>query len=203
MNPYHVTSDRSQLVINSFSELGLHQISNTMNNFGNVLDLIFTNICDDFSILPAGNAIKVDSAAHKSLELTVTCADTNDDETNNLHEWYFDYNNADYENFNAEFALVDCTGLFVDLDVNICVEIFYEKLYTAIQEYVPFKKRRCKTNAPWMTPEVKNLRNRKNRAYKKYRDSGAFEDFNQYDMTFYVASFTQRTTKHIISTSRT
>lgn len=34
MNPYHVTSDRAQLVIQSFGELGLHQISNTMNNFG-------------------------------------------------------------------------------------------------------------------------------------------------------------------------
>ena len=169
MNPSNVNCVKCNVLLNIMSDLGLFQLSNVTNNFGNVLDLVFSSIIDDISLNRASHVIKKDSVAHKALEVNFMIDTCKENNISDEIEFYYDYVNANFNQINEYLSLVEW-GFGDDLNLNLSK--FYDIIQETIQRYVPCKKRRTRNSTPWLTKEIRTLRNTKNRAFKKFRETG-------------------------------
>lgn len=87
LNPSNIITNKSKIVLDTLSDLGLNQIFNVKNNFGNVLDLCFVSMLDDFSVTRSYQPLKNDSAAHKSMEINLIFHNFIEDE---MEEYFYE-----------------------------------------------------------------------------------------------------------------
>lgn len=138
---------------------------------------MYSTITDGVVLNLAGHPLKNNSVFHKAIELNFFFIPSTD-------EWFYDYDNFDFNAINAYISMIDWKTLFHDLNVNDCVDSFYFQLYDAIARFVPKKKKRLPKSRPWLSSELRHLRNVKNRAHHKFIDTQTEMDF----MTFFSLS---------------
>ena len=77
---------------------------------------------------------------------------------------------------------VDFARLFQGKNVNAAWAVFKGTIEDAIDRYIPLKLRRSKGRPPWLTSQVKNLINRKQRFWKKFSKTRNSDDFENYKL---------------------
>lgn len=177
-DPSNVTSEVEATLIDGCSDLGLAQICNVENNFGNVLDLVFTTVTDGFSLNLASHRLKNDSIFHKALELNFSFEFA--DEENTSDHFYYDFENADYTSIDAFLSSCDWNMLLCDVDVETGASILLQSLQSSIDQFVPLKKRKIYGSRPWLSSDLRTLRNQKNRAYRTYISTLNDRDFQRF-----------------------
>lgn len=158
------------------SSLGLVQVCDIKVN--NQLDLIYTNVDSNFSVSTAPHALKPDSAHHKSiyLEYTIPCqSDDYDDEE------FYDFRKMDKQAMTNSLRNINWDEAMCSNEINEQVSKFNDIVMSSINQHVPKRRRKRKYACKWMTPQLANIRNKKNRAFRRYRRSG-----NSHDLQFFL-----------------
>ena len=146
------------------------------NQFHNILDLVFISFIDNVFLTTPEYVLKKNSAAHRAIVLNFNYDE--DCDLKNEVEYFYDFKNASYEIINSYLNSVEWNEVFDLDDFNTCVYVFDSILQDVIHKFIPYKRRRKFNVTPWMTQEIRSLRNAKNRAYQKYMNSGLLVDYS-------------------------
>jgi hypothetical protein len=165
--------------LNDIHSMGLFQICNKVNVYGNVLDLVFTSLTSNFILNEAELTLtdKV-SCFHKILSLNYYF----DDEVQNLSSSRiitYDFANANYESLNWEIQNIEIGNPYI-VGIDHYAEVLESKLMEIIDKNITKKIINKLTCPPHMDKALRILRNARNKAYKKWHKSGSEVDFTAY-----------------------
>jgi DNA primase len=68
-----------------------------------------------------------------------------------------------------ELGLVDWHALFSRKGVDLCVDIFYDVIWSCFEKFVPRTATRCTQKLPWVTKELNGLKNKTTKAAKNVK----------------------------------
>lgn len=158
------------MVTESILELGLFQMCNLSNSSGNVLDLIYTNSPE---LLISELAIRrlippeLSDKAHNPISLSLEC-EPNTFNTNNDPELHYCFKKANYQVISEHLDSIDWSTVLSSDTVDEMMECFYKVIQDIFNEFVPKAIIRSSKNPVWFTKKLCNMKNIRNREYKKY-----------------------------------
>lgn len=104
----------------------------------------------------------------------------------------FYWKRANYKAMNEHLANVDFAALFNGKSLSEKVSSLHSVLNDAIKKYVPPVIVKRRTRFPWNNKKLQSLKNRRNKAWKRFKVTGdkqqfekAFEDFDGLNTTLY------------------
>lgn len=174
--PTNVNTEKAKILMDGTFSCGLAQICNLKPTGRNQLDLIFTNLIDDFTVCEAAHCLKPASYHHKPIQLNLIIADSKSPEP--LVEVY-DLLKMNRPEIETKLNSTDWNQFFAQNDVNANADKFQTFLIELLDEHVP-KKRLKNFSCPWHTPTLANARNRRNRAHKAYVELPSQERYNHF-----------------------
>ncbi|KAG4068495.1 hypothetical protein HA402_004836 [Bradysia odoriphaga] len=146
---------------------------NGIKNFqGRTLDLVFTSDPNDTSVqLSDSSFVNVD-VYHPPLDIEFS-VDFDDVAVSESDDRELNFRRADFVGLNACLESISWDAeLNASTDVDSMVDRFYELLSVGFERYVPIRKKISNAHPPWYSKNLLNLKNRRNRAHKKFKDRG-------------------------------
>lgn len=128
------------------------------------MDLTLSNI--NISI-KHGKPIVTEDDYHPALTFKIDCRDIKFLYSRRIAK--FNFFKADYNNINNELRLVDWYELLNTNDVNIAVDIFYNKINDLIQKYTPLIKTKANNYPKWFSKKIIDLIGDKNYYRKRMK----------------------------------
>lgn len=175
-DPTNISTEEQTSILDLFAEQGYSQICNFKNSSYNVLDLIFTNVCDNYIANETRSIVAGKSSIHHCcIELSYFFSDAN---LYKIKDSFldFDFTKANYVNINK--YICDNTHLIdSNSDVNEKVRKFIGIINTTFNIFVPKKIKTLTHHPPWYNKELINLKNIKNKAHRKWVNSNNITDF--------------------------
>lgn len=151
------------------------QLNRTLNNLGNILDFVLTDLPDScVEVTAADPMCKVDRH-HPPLSIDVKFKPKKFAIDYDIRE--YNYRKGNYERINDEISVINWEHLLLAVDPNTATERFYSALKNIIDRNVPLRRRRSHKHPIWFTPELINLLRRKDAAHKRYRRSRNSHDY--------------------------
>jgi hypothetical protein len=151
----------------------LKQLNVTPNAYGNILDLVLTNIPNCEVLLADDVLSKIDSP-HPPLVLSITNLPLKSLSFNCKGSIVYDYYKADYNLIKKHLSEINWTDRFQPTStVDDDVQVFESELWDVIKKYAPIKKQNKRKYPPWFTSKLINLLREKNtirRRFNKYRN---------------------------------
>lgn len=161
-----------QFIFDKTANLGLNQINHVKSQQNCYLDFLFTNIYEDFCVSESLNPLWKNEAFHTAIELSIFIhghQNPNDFE----YEEVFEYQKANYVNIKRRLDNINWQStLRNEGNVENAVNLFYNIIFKIIHDEVPKKKKRRNVNFKypvWYNKQIKNLKNRKQKAHKIYK----------------------------------
>lgn len=180
--PLEVPSIYNEL-ISRLSSHGLMQLHGRKNNFGNVLDLVFSTCNDDLTIFHPTSALCQgfeNTRYHSSIETILAGHFISRDSLDSPQPDY-DFRRTDYELLNMLLSNVDWQDMLSNFDVDDAVAEFYSTVWEAIDSTTPKRPKQSPISRPWLNRELRKLRNRKRSAARKAASSFDCVDYSVYD----------------------
>ena len=171
---FRATSDREETssidfnVIKTLLEKGFNQVNPLPNELDNYLDLVFySGPVQEINVrLALSHESRFRNSRHHNalvLDLELDISENMGDCTVHLS---YDFMRTNYNSINDALLCVDWGPLnFLDLDD--ATDYLYGTLHSICRVICPVKKNCNKNYIPWMTPSLRNLKNRRDRARKK------------------------------------
>lgn len=167
-------------------EFLVSQISNISNRSSNVLDLVFVNEPNDFSICEDSNTIiekEQQDPSHKPYEIKV---DYSIQSSCNVEVIYC-YNSGHYDRLSAQMEDVNFQHEFSVRDLDSAYEFFVRTVKRMIDQNVPTIRVKKYSNRPkWWTSELQHLKNSRDKLFKRKGNGAltleyerALKDFNE------------------------
>jgi hypothetical protein len=158
--------------------LPLFQVNGVRNSLDRILDLVLLDNASDHVIHRSDNPILPEDVYHPSLEFTSEiCGDANPSISNLQFSFEFNFKSANYTLLNLKISEINWIQLFDGLPVDLALETFYSLILEFMEECIP--KRRAlslpNNNEHWITPDLKKLKNKKNRLHKKLKKNFTVE----------------------------
>lgn len=161
-----------QFIFDRTASLGLNQINHVKNQQNCYLDFLLTNIHEDFCVTESITPLWKNEAFHTAIEFSLFVHE-NKRPDDCEYEEVFQYHSANYDNIRHRLSRIDWqTILRNEENVETSVDVFSKVLFEIILENVPLKKIRRQNNSKnpiWYNEEIKNLKNRKQKAHKMYK----------------------------------
>jgi hypothetical protein len=130
-----------------------------------VLDLIFSNSSADITIEISKSPLLGLDRHHRAYEMLVDVR-LCENKATSVDERRFRFRAADYEALTDALGLVDWHDLFSCKGVNLCVDLFYDVIWSCFENFVPRTSTRCVQELPWVTKELNELKNKTTKAGK-------------------------------------
>lgn len=177
---HDIKTNIAREITSDLLDMGLFQICNIMNSYGNVLDLIYTNIPEtmvvnnaDFPLLPLNKS----DNAHRPLMCTIECSPDifpSDNETPAI----YCFRKADYDQIRDHLKKLDLINVISECNSDVCAMIdkFYKIIHGIFEEFVPKSTIRITNKPKWHNRELSRLKNQRNRQYKKLCDKRLLTD---------------------------
>ena len=161
-----------QFIFDKTSQLGLHQINSVKNRQNSYLDLLFTNCTEDFSVNASLSPLWKNEAFHTAIEYSIF-KHNNSLPTDLEYEEVPEYNKTDFDEVKRRLCTIEWQNVFsTEGNVDYEAEKFHFFLKNLVQETVPVRKKRRSNNSKWpvwFTPQLRNLKNKKQKAHKIYK----------------------------------
>lgn len=149
---------------------GLKQYNTTVNNLNRILDLVLSDL-PTCMVKSSHNLLSKLDNFHPPLDIVIPFTEAPvaacGTDSEKLNFW-----KADYERICKELVEYDWKYLFADVnDVNVMLDVFYEKVRNIINIFVPKKKVRSNSYPPWFDRGLmRSLREKNNlrRRFKRY-----------------------------------
>lgn len=172
-----------QFIFEKIAFLGLNQINHVKNQQNCFLDLLLTNICEDFCVVESVSPLWKNEAFHTAIEYSIF-VHSNLNPNDCSYEYVFDYNMANYDNIRYKINRVNWqSNLKEEVNIESAVQNFYKILSEVIQEEVPLKRKRRgfgSKNPVWFNKQIINLKNRKQKAHKTYKAHNSQANLEKY-----------------------
>jgi len=174
--PSSMHSQSEFTVVDGFKSNGLRQLSEIKNFQNKQLDLIF---CSDwcniqFNSIPS--PLVNEDRFHPMISFSYRF-----DIVNNLpNEFNYKYNfsKANFDLLNNYFSSLDFNKLLSFSDLDSIVEEFYKMIFQGFELFVPkIRNRDIENKSPWINKELRKLKNRKNKAWKRYLVTNKQKDY--------------------------
>lgn len=172
--PFNITNNIETYCCDKLYSLGLTQVNDIRNDINRILDLIFVGGCDKCMVQRCNLPLTAESVHHKALEIIFSFYDSNADDI--ADEYYYDFKSADYGAVNSFFNSICWGQAFYGLDLKNMYEVFKGIISECLHRHIPVKKKRKQYNLPWYNQRLLNLKNRRNKANKVYKNSGLPSD---------------------------
>ena len=88
---------------------------------------------------------------------------------------------ADFVGLSNHLASINFDDLFLNKSLHEKVNIFYDALYSGIQKFVPTTNKKSTKGVPWMNKHLRQLKNKRNKEWKRYKISG---DISSFELAF-------------------
>lgn len=174
----NLSMDDSQ-TLDSLTSLGLHQINDITNSNAKILDLIYTTIDAGISLDRSTDPLVNEDSHHPALTISIQNFEMNNQDPDNVFK--FNFKKTDYTKLNNLLSLIDWSCLCSCSDIDSMVLKFYDKIFDCFLASVPLISIKSKSLAPsWYDSEVRKLKNRRNKLWFKYKQTGLVTDFNIY-----------------------
>lgn len=162
----------ARMMTSSLLDCGLFQMSDLMNKFNNVLDLAYTNMPElcvvnqaDLPLIP--EALQDD--AHVQTHCMVECEPSTYSSSQSLEKIYC-FKKAPFDLIREELVNTDFDALFTDRNLDDMLDALYARCYEIFDLHIPKATLRMTNHPVWYDKKLINLKNRRNRAYKKFLD---------------------------------
>ena len=165
--------------------IGLNQVNPVRNHYNCYLDLLFTNMTDDFCVTEAPAPLWKNEAFHTAIEDSFFLHNSTTLLDSGMPESYFDFKQANYELIKSKLNCIDWQTKIYNLNIEQAVDKFYEIIYDTLEKTVPKRKRKhtsTSKNPVWFNRKIINLKNRKQKAHKVYK-----RDKSDINLSFYLS----------------
>lgn len=176
--------------INGLLGMGVHQVNSIRNANNRLLDLLFTNDFTNVSIDHAKPLTRVDEHHPPILATFEWHEATNDSMTQ--PKIIYNFKRANFKELNSHLASINFTNLFKEKVLCEKVHIFHEVLNSAIKRFVPTIVTKPREKCPWNNKKLQQLKNKKNKEWKRSKRTGdkqpfelAFQEFDVLNTTLY------------------
>ncbi|CAG4985157.1 unnamed protein product [Colias eurytheme] len=166
-----------QTLIDFINTNGFKQHNHIVNKFNRTLDLVISDLpfC---SVYQAHNTLSVLDAHHPALDIDISLA-VEQKLPYNKSNVKFNFYKADYTMICQELSQYNWNIFNEYDDVNLMLDMFYEKIFAVIHKYVPRINTKKNRYPPWFSNKLIRLlkeKLNKRRRYKKYKNPrDAFE----------------------------
>lgn len=167
--PGAISSSGHAALTYSILSSNLSQVNHIVNPQGRILDLVFCSDPDNVSVGKSESPLsRLDYPFHEATEFRFTVADHNVIKPNEK-SFFYDFKNADLIGLKSYFSRLDWDHIFSNCsNVDHSLDKFYELLLCGFDQFVPMLPVKSSNHPPWYTRAVINLKNKRNRAHKKY-----------------------------------
>lgn len=94
----------------------------------------------------------------------------------------YNYRRGDYGKINEELSNINWTDLFSNTDIENAVQLFYNKLYSLRDKYIPTRTIKSKNVfPPWYSKELIKIIKEKFKFHSKYKNYGNLSDKNEFE----------------------
>lgn len=164
--PSNITSEVEMVFIDTIMAFDMQQINYVKNSNGKLLDLIFCNELDLFNVSESQTPFVINDVHHKAIEFSISYKNTinNNSRTTNL---VHNYNKINRSGFIDYLDNINWLDLLDSDNINDCVASFYDTLFIGIERNVPITKSSSIKHPPWFDNVLINLKNKKNKAYRR------------------------------------
>lgn len=180
LTPINLKAD-TECFISDILSLGLKQCVTIKNNFGNVLDLAFlpmdhevrVSVCDDL----AGSS----SIFHSPLNILVLfefCEPVSD----KVESFRYNFIKGDYCSFNSLLEGYDWASWSSINNIDAMLKEFYSIIYQGIDKFIPKILFSRIKKEPWYNNQLINLKNRKDKAHKRFKMSPNASNYAAFDV---------------------
>lgn len=181
VTPFISSSDIESLLLDFLSLCNFIQINNIFNENSRLLDLVLVDNDLIFDILSPICPIFCNSFHHSSLVIEFSTLYYQP--IANITQC-FDFKKADFASLNNFFINYDWKGTFENISLDNMYLKFLHIFKEGMENYIPIKTIPLNNNPPWFNKRLINLKNIKNKAYKKFRNDKS----NTYFKNDYVSS---------------
>lgn len=184
---FHVPINASSLneltCIDGMSSCGLSQFNGLRNRFGKILDLVFfaDTINNEIAVLPATVKLIDEDRHHPALDISLGLNMSSPYNNNNNNKLEFDFSKCNFVDLFDMLITVNWNQLFCNCNIDDMCNNFYRTLFNCFYETIPLKRTRCASNAPpWFDTRIKNLKNKRNKAWVKYNITRTDDDYRTF-----------------------
>ena len=178
--PTKFTPESTATFIQGLMGMGVHQVNHVRNDTKQrLLDLFFTNDFTNISVERADTANILTTTVdnhHPPIVATFEWHEPNTTEASKTVK-AFNFNRANYIDMNAHLANINFTELFHGKLLTEKVDLLHKTLDDAITKFVPTYIVKSIQKCPWKNKALITLKNRKNKTWKRYRNSGFQQSF--------------------------
>lgn len=170
MLPSSTLSDIECCFIDPSLQMNLRQLNHIPNMNGRFLDLVFSNDTI-FKVSESLTPFTLNDTNHKPLEICFNTSEINESFNQHLaSRTRLNFKKADTMKLRNHLININWEEEFSDSeDINTNLDTFYDKLFEGFDLFVPLTKTTTNTHKPWYDDALINLKNRKDKAYKRMR----------------------------------
>lgn len=176
--PFNKKSDNDENVTSFFLAHCLNQINNFKNDIGRILDLIFISNDLRTSCNLCLNPISRNTVHHKAIVITFEFYIF--EKEPHFPTKSYNFVIGDYAAINNYFATVDWSLIFSYIEPTQIHQFLIDKIDYAVSLNVPFVEHSLEHKPPWFNKRLSNLKNVKNKAYKRYKVSNEDADLKYF-----------------------
>jgi len=166
--------------LNELFELSLCQINKIHNRNNRLLDLVFVNDNKFSTVKRAIPLSTPEDLHHPPLEFDVETVSSSNVVAYSPRDKVFCFKKTNFEALRSLLSSINWNAIINNQTVNEGVSAFYSILLSCFEQCVPLSSPKPYNGFTWETPRLKYLKNRKNRLFKKYKQSGTLLSYAQY-----------------------
>lgn len=168
--------ERFDSFITILASAGLFQYNNIKNVAGNVLDTVWSNMNYDIELKTANLTLTEKSSPyHTPLSIVYRYDSNSVNRPKALEKTIsYDFNKSNYLKINEEINALHFDDMQLTVDQH--ADLIYSVLFDIIDKYTPKRTRIALSCPPHMDKALRILRNKRNKAWKKWNDSKLPED---------------------------
>lgn len=171
--------------IDGIDSCGLLQVNFICNTFDKLLDLVYVDITQLFSVFRPVSILHSRDRNHCPVGVSFF-TDVNFGFSNHAdrgeNKVKFNFESIDFNEFAIYLSIIDWSCIFNDADVDTNVSRFYERIYSGLERYAKkIKSRKGNFKYPvWFDTSLIHLHKQKQKAYKTYIQSKSAVDYENY-----------------------
>jgi len=162
--PLGLTTELEKMFIDEILSADLYQVNFLPNSNCKFLDLIFCNCIEHFEILAANNLLTHNEIHHTAMEIILKI-DKPLINSINSGTSKLDFSRVNFDFLCESLDIINWDQVLDTTDLDLMVERFYGIVGQIISDNVPTRRSRCYSHPPWYDRNLRNLKNKCNKAY--------------------------------------
>ena len=171
--PQNASTAQECTIIDNLNAGSLQQVNGIKNSIGRILDLVFSSDSASTTVASCNiNLVPIDPY-HPPLSIHFF-GHLDHDSWVNEDNFCFKFKDTDFSMLNCLLSSADFSEIMHSSSIDTAVSSFYSILFNCFLRCVPYVRQfNSASSHPWYDKDLKVLRNKRNKSWKKYSFSNA------------------------------